>query len=86
MVLYCLIGFEILKRRHAIKAISSDSIPVETVVSRAHESCSDEHCTNTTTMTPAASVYFQHARAHTADDVGKDTVCAHLHSTCVDTP
>jgi hypothetical protein len=31
MVLYCLVGIEILKRKHAWKSIDSDSVPLETL-------------------------------------------------------
>ena len=33
MVLYCMVGVEILKRRLALRSIAGDSVPLDTIVS-----------------------------------------------------
>jgi hypothetical protein len=57
MVLYCLVGIEILKRRYAFKSIGSGSIPLDTIVSTGNVSF--DHSNNAVAMTVEANVQSQ---------------------------
>lgn len=81
MILYCLVGVEILKRRHAFKFIASDSIPLDTVASA--NSVPLDHSKSGEAMTAEVSAQSQSERSASTRD-GNESVFASKYS--VSTP
>lgn len=82
MMLYCLVGIEILKRRHAFKSIGSDYITLDTIVSA--NNVSFDHFNNAVAMTVEVNVQSQPVHIAKLDD-GKETGFASLSNCSIST-
>jgi hypothetical protein len=53
MVLYCLVGIEVIKRRRALRLVSTDMTPLDAVIS--HDDITLNHIKDTATLTGGPS-------------------------------
>jgi hypothetical protein len=70
MVLYCLVGIEIVRRRRAIRAVSSGSVPLDDIVMAASQTSSSSF-DNTVVMRGDFDVHSQPEQvltSHSADE------------------
>lgn len=83
MMLYCIIGIEILKQRHMFKSIGNDYITLDTVVSA--NNVSSNHFNNTVVMTVEVNVQPEPvhiAKLHDRKETGFSSLSestSHLH-------
>ena len=74
VVLYCLVGIEIFRRRRALRSIDSDTVPIENTLGPVNDASSG-HSNNSVALTVEVSVESQPGNS-AKSPVGKESVFA----------